>query len=284
MRSYVVGLVGESLSGTLAHRLVEGCAQRAGVPLAYRVIDTEALNLDPHDLKRVVRWLVRLGYDGFSVTHPYKQQIIDLLDELTPTASDLGAVNTVTVREGRLVGDNTDWRGFASHLAAAAPDVRDDRVLLLGAGGAGVAVAYGLLRDSSAHVTVADVDPRKAGDVVTRMAALFGADRVALSRDTALAIQTCQGLVNATPRGMTAHPGVPIAPSLVRPDMWVADIVYLPRRTELLEICAARGSRTIPGAGMAAYTAAHTFEVFTGVSPDLKDLRAHLDQLLAPGF
>lgn len=253
---------------------------RAGVPLAYRVVDTDALGLGHHDLRRVIRWLVRLGFDGFSVTHPYKQRIIDLLDELSPTALDLGAVNTVTVRDGRLTGDNTDWRGFASHLAVAAPDVRNDRVLLLGAGGAGTAVAYGLLRDSTAHVTVADVDPRRAGAVVDRMTRLFGADRVALSRDTALAILSCDGLVNATPRGMTSQPGVPIAPSLVRPDMWVADIIYIPRLTELVQLCAAKGCRTIPGAGMAAYTAAHTFEVFTGVAPDLTEVTRHLDRLL----
>lgn len=129
-------------------------------------------------------------------------------------------------------------------------------------------------------MTVADVDPRRASAVVDRMTRLFAPDRVSLSRDTALAIQQSDGLVNATPRGMTAHPGVPIAPSLVRQDMWVADIVYIPRRTELLQICAAKGCRTIPGAGMAAYTAAHTFAVFTGVAPDLAAVTDHLDHLL----
>jgi shikimate dehydrogenase len=173
-------------------------------------------------------------------------------------------VNTVLLNEGRRVGHNTDWRGFAESFRRELSDAPKDRVVLFGAGGAGAAVAYALLTLDVAHVVLVDSEPGRAGRLAASLRALFGAERISTSDNPAEAVPAANGLVNATPLGMAKYPGMVIAAEHLRPELWVADIVYFPLETELLRAARARGCRTMSGAGMAVFQAAAAFRLFSG--------------------
>jgi shikimate dehydrogenase len=211
------------------------------------------------------------------VTHPVKQAVLAHLDELTPEAAALGAVNTVVFDNGRAIGHNTDATGFAGSLTRGLPDVRLDDVVLLGAGGAGAAVAHALLSLGTGRLTVHDVDAERSAKLVEALKDRFGAGR-AETGDLA-AVERADGLVHATPTGMAAHPGLPLPAALLRPDLWVADIVYRPLETALLAAARARGCRVLHGGGMVVLQAAESFRLFTGVTPDPARMLRHFDAL-----
>ena len=177
------------------------------------------------------------------MTHPFKQAVVPLLDELSEEAADLGAVNTVVFRDGRMLGRNTDASGYARAFAELLPEAVGDPAVLVGAGGAGVAVGYGLLDLGAEHVAVLDTDRarrrvrRTPGQAVRRRPGLRA------DRPGACARAGAQGLVNATPVGMPGHPGLSVPAELVRPDLWVSDVVYFPLETELVALARARGCR-----------------------------------------
>jgi len=253
-----------------------------GLTLIYRPIDADVVGLEVDDLPDVLRWAARLGFDGLNVTHPFKQAVVPLLDERSEAVEALGAANTVVLRDSRIVGYNTDWSGFARSLSRSLPDATDDSVVVIGAGGAGVAVAYGLLQLGAGEVAVHDVDPARARSCVDRLALAGGDHRLSVVEDLPAALQTADGLVHATPTGMHGHPGLPLPAELVRPDLWVADIVYFPLETELITLAAARGCRVVPGGGMAVFQAASAFELFTSRTADPARMLAHFAELTAP--
>jgi shikimate dehydrogenase len=206
---------------------------------------------------------------------------VPLLDELSDDAADLGAVNTVLFRDGRMLGRNTDWSGYGRAFRQVLPDAVEDRVVLVGAGGAGVAVGYGLLQQGAAHVAVLDADRDRADACAVRLAKRFGDARVTAVSDLARALDDAQGLVNATPIGMLGHPGTAVPATLVRGDLWVSDVVYFPLETELVHLARQRGCRVVPGGGMAVQQAVGAFEYFTGRVPDSERMLAHFRELTA---
>ncbi len=277
--SLVVGLLGDTIGGSLAKPLQEGEGAAQGLSLAYRLVDAAVLGLTPQDTRDVLQWVVRLGFDGLAVTHPFKNAVLPFVDETSPEAEALGACNLIVVRDGRLVAHNTDWVGFAGGLQATLPGASDDRVVLLGAGGAGVAVGYGALRSGVPHVTVVDQDADRAAAVAARLGDLCGAERVSVGADLAEALADAGGLIQATPVGMDGHPGMPLPESLLRPDLWVADIIYFPLETELVHRGRALGCRVMTGGAMALYQHAAAFELLTGRPADVERMRRHFEAL-----
>ncbi|GAA3974956.1 hypothetical protein GCM10023085_66820 [Actinomadura viridis] len=183
----------------------------------------------------------------------------------------------------RAIGHNTDWTGFAESFARGLPDAAAHRVVQVGAGGAGAAVAHALLTLGADHLTVIDSRAARAGALAAELASRFGAERAsaATTADLPAALRRADGLVNATPTGMVAHPGLPVPAGLLRPGLWVADVVYRPMRTELLDRARDLGCRTLDGGGMVVFQAAHAFRLFTGLEPDPERMLAHLADLIA---
>ncbi len=218
-RSFSLGLVGSGIGASLTPAMQEREGREAGLSLTYRLIDADVHGLTKADLPELLAWVRRLGFDGINITHPFKQAVVPLLDELSDDARDLGAVNTILFREGRMLGRNTDWSGYGRAFRAVLPDAVHDRVLLIGAGGAGVAVGYGLLRQGASRVDVLDADEDAATACVDRLSARFGPGRVGIARDLETALAGVQGVVNATPVGMLGHPGsaVPFSQPAQRP-------------------------------------------------------------------
>jgi shikimate dehydrogenase len=279
--SYLLGLVGGGIAASLTPAMQEREGRASGLLLSYRILDTERLGLGADDLPELLAWARRLGFDGLNVTHPFKQAVVPLLDELSDDAADLGAVNTVLFRDGRMLGRNTDWSGYGRAFRQVLPDAVEDRAVLVGAGGAGVAVGYGLLQQGAAHVAVLDADRDRADACAIRLAKRFGDARVTAVTDLGRALDDAQGLVNATPIGMLGHPGTAVPATLVRSDLWVSDVVYFPLETELIRLARGRGCRVVPGGGMAVQQAVGAFEYFTGRVPDSERMLRHFRELTA---
>jgi shikimate dehydrogenase len=221
--------------------------------------------------------LVEQGFSGFNVTYPFKQAIIPLLDELDESAAAVGAVNTVAVRDGRLIGFNTDMTGFRGSMMDGLPGAALDHVIQLGAGGAGAAVANALLSLGVATLELVDVDAGRADALAADLAARFPAAIVKPCTPDQLDTRHANGIVNATPIGMNGKPGMPLPASAIEPDHWVADIIYFPPETELLRVAKSKRCRVINGVGMVVGQAARAFEIITGHAADAQRMRLSLD-------
>ncbi|WP_181649079.1 shikimate dehydrogenase [Streptomyces sp. WAC00263] len=281
MDTYLVGLIGSGIGPSLSPALHEREADRQGLRYVYRLLDIDALGVGPEAAGDLVRAARDLGFDGLNITHPCKQLVIDHLDELAPQAAALGAVNTVVFEGGRAIGHNTDVTGFAASFARGLPDVPLERVVQLGAGGAGAAVAHAVLTLGAGHVTVVDAMPDRAADLAAGLNRHFGAGRAAAATPDALGglLARADGVVHATPTGMAAHPGLPFPAELLHPGLWVAEVVYRPLETELLRTARAVGCATLDGGGMAVFQAVDAFRLFTGREPDAVRMLADIAEL-----
>ena len=250
-------------------------ADENGLRYIYRLIDIEKLGLDAAALPELLTAAERMGFVGVNVTHPCKQSVIPLLHELAEDACALGAVNTVVLSNGRRIGHNTDWWGFAESFRRGLPDVKRERVVQLGAGGAGAAVAHAALTLGVAQLMIVDTNRVRAEHLTASLSECFGKGRAVAGRDLAAALGEAEGLINATPVGMAKYPGLPLPAELLRHDLWVADIVYFPLETELLRQARILGCRTLAGGGMAVFQAAEAFRLFTGVIPDTERMLRH---------
>lgn len=259
--SFVVGLIGAGIQGSRSPRMHEEEGAAQGLDYHYRLIDLDELRLGADALPSLLADAKRQGFAGLNITYPCKQSIIPFLDELSPDAHAINAINTVVIRNGRLTGHNTDASGFAEGFKRGLPGAKLDRVVLLGAGGAGAAVAHAALKLGVRRLSIFDLDPARA----RALAAKLGAEATS---DLASAMATADGLVHCTPTGMAKMPGLPLEARLIEPRHWVAEIVYFPLETELLRVARAKGCRTVDGSGMAVYQAVGAFRLFTGIEPD----------------
>jgi shikimate dehydrogenase len=268
--SFLVGLIGAGIGPSLSPALHEREADRQGLRYVYRLIDIDVLGVRPEAVGDLVRAARDLGFDGLNITHPCKQLVIGHLDALAPQAEALGAVNTVVFENGRATGHNTDVTGFAASFARGLPDVPLERVVQLGAGGAGAAVAHAMLTLGAGRVTVVDALADRAADLAASLNRHFGEGRGGGGGPKRLPQRLAEAgrSVHATPTGMAAHPGLPFPADLLRPELWVAEVVYRPLETELLRTARALGCATLDGGGMAVFQAADAFRLFTGREPD----------------
>ncbi|MFL9909764.1 shikimate dehydrogenase [Paraburkholderia sp. RL17-337-BIB-A] len=279
-RSWLVGLIGSGIGGSLSPAMHEEEGSKLGLHYVYRRIDLEALKLDITALADLLVAAERMGYNGLNITYPCKQAVIALLDELSDDARALGAVNTVLFKDGKRIGHNTDWSGFARAFQRGLPDVSLERVVQLGAGGAGAAVAHAALTMGAQTLTLFDVDAARAASLAAELQKRFPAATVSAGNSLNESLADANGLIHATPTGMAKLPGLPLPVELLHRDLWVADIVYFPIRTALLQAAEALGCRTLSGGGMAVYQAVDAMRIFTGLEPDAERVYTHFQSLL----
>ncbi|WP_318216391.1 shikimate dehydrogenase [Streptomyces sp. SCL15-6] len=280
--SFLVGLIGSGIGPSLSPALHEREADRQGLRYLYRLIDVDVLAVPPEAVGDLLRAARDLGFDGLNITHPCKQLVLGHLDALAPQAEALGAVNTVVFDEdGRATGHNTDVTGFAASFARGLPDAPLERVVQLGAGGAGAAVAHATLTLGAGRVTVVDALPERAAALAASLNRHFGEGRAAGAGPDRLPelLTGADGIVHATPTGMAAHPGLPLPAGLLHPGLWVAEVVYRPLETELLRTARALGCATLDGGGMAVFQAVDAFRLFTGREPDAVRMLADITDL-----
>ncbi|VVN12323.1 shikimate dehydrogenase [Pseudomonas fluorescens] len=280
-RSNVIlaGLIGAGIQASRTPALHEHEGDAQGLRYLYRLIDLDQLNMDSTALPDLLLAAERMHYTGLNITFPCKQAIIPLLDELSPEAKGIGAVNTVVLKDGKRVGHNTDCLGFAEGFRRGLKDAARERVVQMGAGGAGAAVAHALLSEGVQQLSIFDVDRERAESLANNLNEHFGVARAIAGHDLPSSLNQADGLVNTTPMGMAKLPGMPVPVELLRKELWVAEIVYFPLETELLRNARALGCRTLDGGNMAVFQAVKAFELFSGVVPDAQRMLAHFQSM-----
>jgi len=274
----VTGLFGHPVAHSRSPQMHNAAFAALGLPYVYVAFDVA-----PEQVGAAVQSIRALGLRGVNVTIPHKVAVLPFLDELSPEAELIGAVNTIVNEGGRLIGYNTDGIGYLTALREETGfDVRGRRVLLIGAGGAARAVAAQIVLDGASQLTVAARSIEKAQELAQHLeqkaprAALpteHGsqprseqprADAVDFS-DVERVAAEYDLIINTTPIGM--HPNVeavPFATSCLRAGQLVSDLIYNPRETQLLREAEARGCQTSGGLGMFIHQGAHAFRLWTG--------------------
>ncbi len=269
-RQALLGLLGANIMKSLAPALHIDAFAAAGIVGHYHLMDVD--RLPGRTLAGLLDAVKTAGFAGVNVTFPFKQDIIPLLDALSPEAGRIGAVNTVVISDtGRTMGYNTDSSGFRLNfedgLGRAAAEGKS--AVLLGAGGAGSAVAFALMDLGLATLVVHDTNTARAEALIADVTLHYGADRCRAAGDLRDEIGHADGVVNATPLGMTGIPGDPVPIEALRARHWVADVIYSPIETALIKSAAAIGARTLTGGGMCVYQGVDAFRLFTGIQPDV---------------
>ena len=194
---------------------MNGRPKRTVCRFVYQLLDLDAISDGPSAVPALVDAAERLGFAGLNITHPCKQSVIAHLTELSESAHALGAVNTVVFRDARRIGHNTDWWGFRESVRAGLAGSSLDRVVQLGAGGAGAATAYAALEMGAKRLDIVDRVHDRATALARRLEARFPA-RVSAATDVQRALETADGLIHATPTGMAMHPGLPLPVEMLR--------------------------------------------------------------------
>jgi len=252
-----LGLIGFPVEHSLSPAMHEAALRAAGLEGTYLALET------PPAFLRARLQEVRRGFAGVNVTVPHKERVLDYLDEISPEAKAIGAVNTIVCAQGRLIGHNTDAPGFISGLDEAGISYRNKKALVLGAGGAARAVAYAL-KKGGAQVAVYNRTQSRAEALCNAMGL-----RLVTEPLLAAAVQGCDLLINTTSVGLKDPSSSPLPPGLL-PRGVVVDIVYNPPTTRLLLEAQQAGLPTLGGLPMLVWQGALAFELWTGIKPDVQ--------------
>jgi shikimate dehydrogenase len=232
----------------------------------------------PEHLKTAVKALLPLGLQGLNVTVPHKVRIIQYLDKLSEEARLVGAVNTLELKKGIIIGHNTDGSGFLRSLREEAGfDPRGKSFLCIGSGGAARSVCFSLALAGASRIQLWNRDVLKADRLAKDIRKRTGSDAQAV-RDSSLAQAAAAShcLINATPLGLKQGDGLPIAAELIERTHLVCDLVYNPRHTPFLKAAKNKKARTLPGLGMLLYQGVTAFEIWTGKTAPVEVMRRAL--------
>ena len=274
-----MGLLGAPISHSASPAMHERAAEALGLRCHYHLIEIAGAGRE--QLKGVLEGVRRLGFAGINVTFPYKEAVLDLLDEISPDAAPIGAVNLVLVRDGRLIGHNTDRSGFARAVAPLVSASSHGAVALIGAGGVGRAIAFALAGLGIRELRIFDSEPGKAAHLAER---LDGQLKTGASDSVEEALRGAVGVVNGSPVGMLPDRGTPVPDGLLHPGLWVADAVYSPLWTPLLTAARAKGAKVLTGRELAIHQAVRAFELFTGHVPSIVEMGIAFDAVMAKRY
>ena len=267
-----VGLIGYPLGHSISPPMQQAAFDNLGLDVRYELWETEQ-----DKLSKTVEGIRQSSKLGANVTIPYKEAVIPLLDKLDSLADEIGAVNTIVDRDGKLVGFNTDAGGFLKALRDEADfDPAGKRVVLLGAGGVARAVGFALAGAGARSISITDIETERISKLTSDIQQRYNGSRLqikALSHNSgefAGAIWDCDLLVNCTPIGMKhsdSENRSPVEAALIPQKAVVYDVVYNPVETRLLADARKRGARTLGGLSMLVYQGALAFELWTGKEP-----------------
>ncbi|MBM3599635.1 MAG: shikimate dehydrogenase [Alphaproteobacteria bacterium] len=282
-RRALLGLIGSSIGRSISPAMHEAAGAALGIDVRYHLIDTQELSFGLEDLPHMLDGVRRLGFAGVNVTHPFKEAVAAYLDGLEGAARIVGSVNTIVVRNGRLIGNNTDHSGFLAGWRRVFGDRKPGRVALVGAGGVGRAMAHGLAALGCEKLRVFDLKPERAAALVQHLRIAHPDLAATLANDMMTALADCDGIVNATPIGSFAYPGLPVPGEGLAGRAWAADAVYTPLETRF--VAAARGARlaVLTGQELAIGQAVDAFACFFGQPAPAEIMRATFERELRRG-
>ena len=241
----------------------------------------------PENLGRAIAGLSSLGIIGINVTIPHKETVIQYLNEISEEARRIGAVNTVVIKQERLIGHNTDGKGFVQALKEEGKiDIQGKKVIILGAGGAGRAVAVQSGLEGAGELIIFDKEEERA----RRLSADIKRDIPQLRVETVSRneikpnLNEADILVNATPAGMKADDELIINSQWLLPRTLVFDLIYNPQETRLMQAARKRGCAVVGGLGMLIHQGALSFELWTGKKAPLDVMKKAAKELMAVRF
>lgn len=280
----LVGLLGGDVRYSLSLRLHNRAFDALGLNWAYLPLPVS--DADPSRLGEAIYGLRAMHFVGANVTMPFKERVIDYLDEITPAARRMGAVNTILHRDdGRLIGGNTDAAGFIADLTSHGVDLGGRRVIVLGAGGAARAVTHGVAEQGCAELIIVNRTAERAAQLVADLQSSFPEQAVEIAPWSERAQLSERGdealIINCTPVGMdgirTPSGAESPWPARLRPDQVVADLVYAPVRTPLLAQAEQAGATAVNGLGMLIQQAALSFAWWTNQTPPIPVMKSALE-------
>lgn len=258
-----VALIGSGIGNSLTPAMHMQEARAQAIAYQYDLIDTNTPNFQNQTIHDLITYARDYGYHGLNITFPFKRAVLDTLDDIDPIARDLNAVNTVSITPTGIKGLNTDYFGYLFALTRCYPGQKSDRVLMVGAGGAGCAVCLALIDYGLTDILVYDRDVTTARNVVAHISAIRPDAQINVMDTLPHQNSDIQGIVNATPMGMTKFPGVAVDISHFQTLNWVSDIVYFPLETQLLKQARKCGLAVMTGSAMAVGQAIKSFEIFS---------------------
>ena len=270
-----LGLIGDNIARSQSPRLHEIAGRLSGIPVSYE-------RLVPRDLgenfETVFEKARNAGFRGLNITYPYKERVVPLLRVPDPQVAALGAVNTVVFSERGPEGYNTDWSGFTAAYARVRGEAPPGVVCMVGAGGVGKAVAFGLATLGLRRLTLVERDLPKAEALARALRQAAPGIEVRVTGNVVEGAAGAAGLVNCTPVGMVGHDGTPVPRAQMAGAEWAFDAVYTPVETEFLADAATEGLQVLSGWELYFYQGLHAYKIFHGRPTDEARLRQVLTE------
>ncbi|PKR58665.1 shikimate dehydrogenase family protein [Thalassospira lohafexi] len=261
-----LGLIGKGISRSQSARLHVLLGRMCGMDVSYDYLDSD--QIEDFDLIKQLTTCSEKGYAGVNVTHPYKTSARKLITPRKRLPAALGAVNTVVFREDGWRGDNTDFVGFMRGYKKQFGDAKPGTVLQLGAGGVGLASAFGLRGLGADKILVHDKDITRGEELVATLTAADAQAEFVSAENLSDAVRSADGLINCTPVGMNQYPGCPFDVDLLGGQKWAFDAVYTPVETAFLRTATKSGIEVMTGFELFFFQGIEAFEVFSGAEID----------------
>jgi len=274
----IIGIFGYPVTHSLSPLFQNAAFEALGLNFVYL-----PFLVKPEDLKGAVESIKSLNMVGVNVTIPHKKKVLVYLDELSSEAKMMGAVNTICYRDGKLIGYNTDGKGFISSLTKEGKfNPQGKRALILGAGGAAWAISFALIEAGVKRLNIANRTIKKAEILLERLKEFFQ-DKCEITLidfdkvNSSIVMNEVDLLINATSVGMHPEDSLLINPELLAPHTFVYDVVYN-KKTKLLKAAEDRNLPCLGGLGMLVYQGAYSFEIWTHKKAPLKEMKEVLKE------
>ncbi len=274
----LVGLFGYPVRHTASPAFHNAAFESLGMDWVYLPFE-----VIPDQLFSAIEGIKALGFVGVNCTIPHKQAVMDFLDEISQEAEAIGAVNTIHIVNEKLKGYNTDGIGFMQSLCEIDPSgIKGKKLFIMGAGGAGRAVAIQSATEGAAKISLCDKDEERAETLTEHIRSrvnfksveFIPSERSKISRE----VKDAEVFVDATPLGMKEDDPISIDVEWLEPATLVVDLVYNPPKTPLLKAAEGRGCRTLNGLGMLLHQGAKSFEIWTGMDAPVDVMRSALEK------
>ncbi|MEA3251793.1 MAG: shikimate dehydrogenase [Pseudomonadota bacterium] len=255
-----LGLIGRAIMNSSSPDLHVRLGKLTGIPASYDLFDANEQPIESLDSQ--VRKVMAQGYRGVNVTYPYKEAALEVATTMGEGARLVGAANTLIFENGAVQAENTDFTGFINGYRATLGERRPGRVLLVGTGGVGKAVAFGLGKLGATEIVLLDLDPDKSRRLAEELKrAGFPASTI-IAEELETTAARCDGLVNCTPIGHEKSPGCPLPSSAIQGHQWIFDAVYVPAVTEFIAAAKTMGAQVVSGVSLFVFQGVDAFKFF----------------------
>ena len=268
-----LGLIGDNITRSQSPRLHRIAGRLVGLDVVYDRLIPKDLGLT---FDEVFDQAKDTGFRGINVTYPYKEQVTSRVTVIDPLVRGIGAVNTVVFADKGPIGYNTDYTGFMAAYRNVLGEGDAGTVCLIGTGGVGKAVAFGLIGLNASCIRCVDLNPDKAIALATSLRGLGTSCKIEVHNDPVVAAQGADGIINCTPLGMVGIGGSPLAAAHMKGAKWAFDAVYTPVETQFIQDAARAGLSVISGYELFFGQGVDAWKIFSGRDADLVALRAEI--------